>query len=296
LKHPGGSELELDIGTLKPGETKDLDLILNSATAGRVLNSLSARGDGGLRADAKCEFDILAPGFQLNVDGPVRRYLERQATYTVSVSNPGTAAAKDVEVVTYLPRGMKFVKADHAGTYDATSHAVIWSLEELPAKERGAVTVTTLPIEQGEQKLKTVGKTKAGLKDEKEQSVVVEGVAAILFEVADVADPIELHGETAYDVTITNQGSKEATNVQLVALMPQELKFLRAEGDSRYRLEGNRVVFEPLRSLPAKNKTVYRIFAQGQQAGDVRIKMQLTSDDIRQPITKEESTRVYADE
>jgi len=296
LKHAGGSELELDIGALKPGETKELDLTLNSLHAGRVVNALTARGDGGLRAETAWEFEILAPALQITFSGPAKRFLERQATYVVTVANPGTAAAKDVELVTHLPRGMKFIKADNEGTYDAVNHCVIWSLDELPAKEQGAVTVTALPIEQGEHKLKTTGKARQGLADEKEQTVLVEGVSAIFFEVADLADPIELHGETSYDVRIINQGSKEATNVQLIVVLPPELKFTAAEGATRYRNEGGRIVFEPLDRLPAKSETIYRIKALGERSGDVRVKAQLTTDDIRQPITKEESTRVYADE
>jgi len=296
MKHAGGSELELDIGTLKPGESRELDLALKAEHAGRVLNSLTARGDDGIRAEAKCEFDVVAPALQVALEGPSKRYLERPATYTVSVSNPGTAPAKEVELVANLPRGVKFVKADHEGTYDAASHSVYWSLEELPAQEKGAVTITTLPIEQGEHKLKVAGKTKAGLTDSKEQAITVEGVAAILFEVADLADPIELRGETAYDVRVINQGSKAATNVQLTAFMPSELKFLAAEGATRYRVDGQRIIFDALGTLPAKSETVYRIRAQGTTAGDVRLKVQLVTDDIKTPITKEESTRVYADE
>ncbi len=296
MKHAGGSELELDIGTLKPGESRELDLALKAEHAGKVLNNLTARGDGGLWAEAKCEFEVIAPALTIELDGPSKRYLERPATYTLNVSNPGTAPAKDIELVANLPRGVKFVKADHEGTYDAASHSVYWSLEELPAQEKGAVTITALPIEQGEHKLKVAGKTKSGLSDSKEQAITIEGVAAILFEVADLADPIELRGETAYDIRVINQGSKAATNVQITAFMPAELKFLSAEGATRYRVDGQKIVFDALGSLPAKSETVYRLRAQGVTAGDVRLKVQLVTDYFRTPITKEESTRVYADE
>lgn len=295
LTHENGSELELPLGSLKPGETKDLDLDLTSVHAGRVINSLTARADGGIRTEANWEFEIQAPALQLTVEGPQKRFLERPATYSLTLANPGTAAAKDVELVASLPKGMKFMKADNEGTYDASQHAVLWSLEALPAKERGTVTVTLLPIEPGEQVVKANCRAKNDLTDAKEITVAVEGVAAILFEVVDLADPIELNGETAYDIRIINQGSKEATNVQLSALMPPELKFLSAEGATRHRAENGRVIFEPLQRLPAKSETVYRIKAKGERAGDVRMKVQLMSDEIRQPITKEESTQVYSD-
>jgi uncharacterized repeat protein (TIGR01451 family) len=296
MQHPGGAELELDIGTLKPGESRTLDLTLKAATAGRVLNAITAHADAGLKAEAKCEFEVIAPALEVALDGPSRRFLERPATYTVTVANPGTAPAQEIDLVAYLPKGVKFLKADHEGTYDAANHRVLWSLEQLPAQQRGSVSLTAMPIEQGEHRLRVEGKALTGLKDAKEQSINVEGVAAILFEVADLADPIELRGETAYDVRIINQGSKAATNVQLIALIPAELKFLQAEGVTRYRTEAGRVIFEPIDNLPPKSETVYRIRAQGITAGDVRLKVQLTTSEIPQPITKEESTRVYADE
>jgi uncharacterized repeat protein (TIGR01451 family) len=296
LKHPSGGELEFEVGMLKPGESRELELVLSAVQAGRVVNQIAARGEANLRADTQCEIEVIAPGLEVSMDGPAKRYLERQATYTVSVTNPGTAPAKDVELVTRLPKGLKFVKANNAGQYNPQTHSVVWSLEELPPAETGTVTLTALPVEPGEQRLRAEGKAKQGLTDEQEQITVVEGLAALLFEVVDVADPIEVKGETEYEIRITNQGSKAADNVQLVAMLPPELKFVSAEGPTRYAIDGDRVVFEPLGRLSPKADTTYRVAVQGTQPGDVRMKVQLMTDDMRQPVTKEESTRVYSDE
>src|SRR5690606_17285656 len=48
LKHEGGSELEFEVGTLVPGETRELELVLAAAQPGVVTNVLSARGDSDL--------------------------------------------------------------------------------------------------------------------------------------------------------------------------------------------------------------------------------------------------------
>ena len=296
LKHAAGSELEFEVGTLKPGETRELDLSLTAAQAGRIINQIAARGEAGLQAQAQCELEVIAPALAISMEGPAKRFLERQATYTVSVSNPGTAPAKDVELVTRLPKGLKFVKANNAGHYDPQSHTVVWSLEELPPAETGTVTLTAIPIEAGEQRLRAEGRAKQNLTDEKEQVTLVEGLAALLFEVVDVADPIEIKGQTEYEIRITNQGSKSADNVRLVAQLPPELKFISADGPTRFVAEGERVIFEPLARLSPKADITYRIAVQGEQPGDLRMKVQLMTDDMRQPVTKEESTRVYSDE
>jgi uncharacterized repeat protein (TIGR01451 family) len=296
LKHAAGAELEFEVGTLKPGETRELELTLSAAQAGRVVNQLVVRADGNLQQQEKCELEVIAPALAVKMDGPAKRYLERQATYEVSVSNPGTAPAKDIELVTRLPKGLKFVKANNAGHYDPQAHAVVWSLEELPPEETGTVLLTAIPVEPGEQMLRAEGRAKQNLTAEDVQRTVVEGLAALLFEVIDVADPIEVKGETQYQIRVMNQGSKSADNVRLAALLPPELEFVSADGPTRNANKGQQVIFEPLSRLAPKADAAYRIVVRGVKPGDVRMTIQLEADDLEQPIMKEESTRVYSDE
>jgi uncharacterized repeat protein (TIGR01451 family) len=296
LQHPAGPELEYEVGVLKPGETRELDLTMRCVKAGRLVNSLSAVGEGSVRGDQQAELEVVAPALAVKMDGPGRRYLDRQVTYTVSVSNPGTAAAKEISLVTYLPAGLKFVEANNAGQYDPRTRAVAWLLDELPPNESGSVSLTAVPVETGEQLVRIESTAQRGLSAQEEKMIVVEGVAAINFEVVDVADPIEVGGETAYEVRVVNQGTKAATNVQVVALLPEELKPTGGEGPARYTIDGQRVLFEPLAQLAPKADTTYRVKAQGRAPGDVRVRVQILTDEIRSPVTKEESTRVYADE
>jgi uncharacterized repeat protein (TIGR01451 family) len=296
LQHPAGSELEYEVGDLKPGESRQIDLAMSTVKAGQVINLLMARGDGQLQAEHQSEFTVVAPQLELSMQGPKRRYLERQATYTVTVSNPGTAAAKEVQLLTHLPKGLKFLGANNSGEYDPVTNTVHWVLEELPAKQSGQVTLTTLPVEPGEQMLKVESTAQRGLSAEQEEVVAVEGVAAILFQLADEADPIEVGGETTYEIKVLNQGSKAATNVQLVAVFPPQLKPRSAHGPTRDAITGQEVRFQPLGRLPPKGETTYQIRAQGVEPGDLRVQVQLLTDEMQSPVTKEESTRVYADE
>jgi uncharacterized repeat protein (TIGR01451 family) len=296
LKHLAGSELELEIGALRPGESRELDLTLSAAEAGHMVNLLTAHGDANLRAEDRSELDVLAPGLKLGMSGPKRRYLERNATFTVSVSNPGTAAARDVELAATLPKGMKFVDANNLGQFDPATNTVYWSLDELPAQETGTVTVTALPQESGDLKLQVRGKARQGLSDALEETVAVDGLAALLFELVDVNDPIEVNGQTSYQIRVINQGSKAANNVRVVVLLPPEMRSLGVEAPVRYQVDGQRILFEPIGQLAPKADTVFTVKAQAIGAGDLRVRAQLMSDEIRSPITKEESTRVFADE
>ena len=144
------------------------------------------------------QIEVVAPQLAVEVEGPKRRFLERQATYTLQIANPGTAAARDVELVAFLPRGMKFVATDSQGQYDAAQHAVFWSLEELPPAKAGAVKLTTLPVEPGEQRLRVEGRAGLGLTAAGEQVVQVEQSAELLHTVKDPDEVIEVGSETTY--------------------------------------------------------------------------------------------------
>jgi uncharacterized repeat protein (TIGR01451 family) len=296
FSHPAGTELEYEVGELKPKQSRELDLNLKAIKPGQVTNVLVATGDGQLQAQHQTRMEVVAPGLEVSMEGPKKRFLERQATYKFTVTNPGTASAREVELVTYLPKGLKFVEANNSGQYDPKTRTVHWLLEELPAKELGSVTLTTMPIEAGEQTVRVQGKAQSGLSAEKEEAILIEGVAALLFQVVDIADPIEVGGETTYEIHVVNQGSKAATRVQVSAIFPPQVKPISAEGPARHMIEGSRVQFQELPRLAPKADTTFRVRAKGMQPGDARVHVQLLSDEMTSPVTKEESTRVFGDE
>src|SRR6185295_5019966 len=121
------------------------------------------------------------------------------------------------------------------------------------------------------QTLQVESRAQQGLSDKTQREVLVEGLAAIKFEVRALEDPIEVGGETGYEIRVVNQGTKAATNVQVVAEMPAGLKFISAEGETQHKTQQGRIVFEPLQQLAPKADTVYRLRAQGTQAGDQRV-------------------------
>lgn len=296
VKHAAGPALEFEIGTLHPNETRQLDLVLTAEKAGKVVNTLTAKADGNLQVQQQVEFEVIAPALSVSLNGPERRYLERPATYEVKVENPGTAAAHDVQIVTKLPKGMRFVRANNMGEYDPATHAVYWSLAELPKGERGSVELVAMPTETGPQTLQVEGHAQQGLTDHKQREIVIEGLAAIMFEVRDLVDPIEVGGETGYEIRVVNQGTKAATNVQVAVELPPGLKLISAEGEAAHKVQDGRVLFEPVAQLAPKADTVFRLKAQGLQAGDQRINVQVNTDDLQQPIRREESTRVFGDQ
>jgi uncharacterized repeat protein (TIGR01451 family) len=295
LTHVAGSELEYEIGTLRPSETRQLELQLTADKPGLIENMVTVRGEGNLLAQHKVQIEVIAPQLEVAVSGPKKRYLERQATYTLSIANPGTAAARSVELAAFLPKGMKFFSTDAEGRYDPAQHAVFWSLEELPANKSGSVNLVAVPIETGEQRLRVEGKADLGLTAASEQAVQVEARSELVFDIVDVNDPIEVGTDTTYEVRVANNGTRPATAVELAAGFPPEIKPTTAEGHSRGVVKGQQVTFEPVGRINPGEEIVFRIHAQGAAEGDHVIAVQIRSAEFPTPVTREESTRVYVD-
>lgn len=294
LSHSKGPKLEYELGSIPAGGQRRLELSLTAAEAGMVENIIRARADGGLMAEHQVSLEVIAPQLKVRIDGPETRYLERKATYSVAIENPGSADARNVELITRLPQGLKFISTNNSGRFDAASNTIRWSLDRLPARQFGEVKFTAMPIHKGSYNINAEARAMNGLRDVADHALDVDGIAALLFEVADQVDPIEIGGITTYQIRVENQGTKEASNVQILAMIPEGMRAVPAQGRSRYTVNQNRVEFERIARLPAKSESVFNIQVEGIAAGDQRFKAQMSSDDTAS-IVEEESTRVYAD-
>ncbi|HMF11483.1 MAG TPA: hypothetical protein VKE94_04235, partial [Gemmataceae bacterium] len=121
------------------------------------------------------------------------------------------------------------------------------------------------------------------------------GVPAMLLEVVDLDDPVELGAETTYEIRVVNQGTAPCINVKIACDAPQGMELVGAEGSVTHRIEGKRVIFEPLPKLAAKADVIYKVKVRAAKAGDWRFRTWLSSDHLPQPIYEDESTQVYDD-
>ena len=102
------------------------------------------RGDGNLFEEDLRKIEVATPKLELSLQGPALATSIARRPMSAS-GEPGTAPARNVELVTYLPKGMKYVTSDNHGQYDSKTHAVYWSLEELPAEKQGDVHLRCCP-------------------------------------------------------------------------------------------------------------------------------------------------------
>lgn len=230
-----------------------------------------------------------APNIQLTKKCPNLRYVGRDATFELNVTNSGTGTAMDVVVTDTLPTGVEFLNADNDGRREG--NLVVWRLGELAAGQSH-----TLKINVRCNQITTVrnrAKVTYCAMSEAECEFAVEGISAILLECVDAPDPIEVGGQMTYTITVTNQGSALGTGIAVECTLPEEEEFVQAGGATTAKAEGRTVKFAPLATLDPKAKAVFTVTVKGVKVGDARFQINLLSDQIKTPVMETESTRVY---
>ncbi|MDR3181501.1 MAG: DUF11 domain-containing protein [Planctomycetaceae bacterium] len=293
LYHKDGRILiNKNVKTLKPKEAKKLVLPLTCTGSGNLVNKVVVKADGNLMTEETTAIQASAPILSLRIAGSKQRFLDLQSEYRLQVANTGNAAAKNVDLELVLPPSVKFVKTNQSGVYEQHTHSVRWALEELPAQESGEIELLVIPTQIGEQSLKFSAKGQNNLRAEAVLPVLVDGLPALSFEIIGSSNLVEAGKDAIYEIRVVNKGTKAASNVKVSASLGEGMALVKADG-GRYQSNGGVVQYETLPLLEAKEEKVFKVAARCQNDGDYRVRVQVISDDLRAPITKEESTRVF---
>jgi hypothetical protein len=188
------------------------------------------------------------------------------------------------------------VSATDGGRHDFSTRTVSWFVGEVGPGQTKEVKFEVVAVNPGEFHHKASAQAARGLKTDAELLSRVEGLSAILLEVVDTEDPIEVGGDTAYEIRITNTGSKTETDIKLVCTIPEKMEFKNAQGPAKCHAEGKVIVFDPVPKLAPRADAIFRVNVKALQAGDVRFKAQITSTNLVEPVLEMEATRIYADE
>ena len=221
--------------------------------------------------------------------------MQREVVHQFEVSNQGTATATNVDLIARLPAGLRYLRANNRGKYDANTHAVYWSLAEIDMETNASVELATVPMEVGNQDIRFEARADLNQQSATVQKLAVEHLVDVFFDIDDVVDPIEIGSETSYRIRVVNQGTKAATNVQLQVDFPNGIIPTTVEGNLPNQIQGQRVAFAPISSLGPGDQLQILVRAKGQTAGDHRVTVNLQADGRQTPVSKEETTRVYAD-
>ncbi len=298
LRHESGeTQLEAYVGDLRPGESRRLTLVVAAVQPGQSQCVLRTVNDDGIQAERAIDIDVRTPQLAATISGPSLRYLERQATYQIKVTNTGTALARNLDFVVHLPVGLKFISVDiPQATYNPQAHSVTLGLAELDSGQSAPFTIAVLPIQLGPQVVRFNATGDLGITADAKAQVTVAGLAELAFTIGQDNGTVEVGATTTYAVQVTNVGNQPDKNVQLVVQLPEGTKLLQVDAPVEYRVEAGRIVFAPVSEMRNRDTKTFRFQIQHNRAGNQVVRSQLTSENWPVAVVKEEGTLVYNDQ
>jgi len=124
-------------------------------------------------------------------------------------------------------------------------------------------------------------------------TTLIEGIPAILLEVVDLEDPVEVGKEETYVIMATNQGSADGTNISISCILEPNARFLSSKGPTEAMIKGDTIVLGPIKKLAPNAKATWRVNVKAVKNGDVRFKVAMTSDQIERAVEETEATTFY---
>ncbi len=286
----GETKLVTELGTLAPGESRDITVNTTAAATGEHCNvAVASSSNAGSAQDDAC-VKVVEAGLEVTKDGTPMQFVGKKASYKIVAKNTGDVALSDVVVTDTVPAQNKLLSAPGA---QIDGNTATWTVS-LGAGESKSFDVTVLGLEDGTycNQVSAVSDS-YGLSGNDDACTEWRGYPALLVEVIDTEDPLLVGEETTYIIQITNQGTAPDTNVVLKAQLPPELTIVSAAGDTQGTISGNNVNFAPYASLAAKEIIQFRVVAKAVSVGDARFKAQTSSDLLKTPVPEEEATQVY---
>ena len=279
----------MEAGDMIPGCVKTATFEAVAADRGTYCNKVTAKGDNTNQAESQACTKVLKPEFEIYKTGTAEQIVNKKANYTITVVNNGDTTFENFTVVDNPGANLNVI--EYTG---ATGNS--WTVQKLePGQKVEFSVVATSPVvgETSNCASTTIG----GVTKEACAPTKWYGQAALLIEMIDDPDPIQLDAQPAeevtYTITVTNQGSADDSNITMKVVFPGEVTPISCGGATNGTVAGKEVTFETVPVLTPKQAVTWQIKAKGEAVGDARIKAYLNSDLLKSPVVEEESTHVY---
>jgi uncharacterized repeat protein (TIGR01451 family) len=297
LEHESHSNpIKKTVGPFAPGEATTVKVTLTPSKVGKLANRVSAVADGGLNAKGEHIVDVRQAAMKVDITGPERKYVNKPVTWQIKVSNPGEMPLNNIVVRDLLPAELGFVSATAGGAARGPGE-IVWTLSTLPPSQTQILELTTNALRTSAKVMNSVqAVADGGVAASGQAGVEINGLPAFRIDVQDRNDPIEVGQSTSYDITIINRGTMAGSDIAITATVPPELKVVNVRGPTQPKVEGGKITFPPLATLPVGQKIVYGVDVQALKAGRAVFQVELRTPLMKEPVIQQESTTIIGSE
>ena len=293
LKTVGGQgQINIDVGTLAAGQMKTYKATLKASKTGTYSNQATASAAGGLKASsATVKTVVKEPALTIDMTSTSKQYIGRKVCYTIKVKNTSDVAAANTTVAASIPSGLTGLQVSGG---KVSGGNVVWNLGSLGAGASKTLEFCGSANSAGTLSSKATATATCCKAVADSAQTSVTGIAAILLEVIDISDPVEVGKTETYRITVTNQGSAPDTNIKIKAMLKDQMQYVRSSGATVGSLSAGTVTFAPLKSLAPKAKATWTVVVKATDAGTVLLKVSMNSDELGGNTVEEtEATNFY---
>ncbi|MEM1423056.1 MAG: hypothetical protein AAGH64_03535 [Planctomycetota bacterium] len=288
----GSSTVNVNVGTLLAGECREVTLIAEATSTGEFCSPASATADGGLSAqsDDPCTV-VVQPVLAIECESRDEQFLGRNSRFTYTVSNNGDGVAANTIVTAQIPAGATITGTSSNGS--AAGNSANWNLGSIQPGDTRTVWVEIASNVADDIEVRAAANADCADPVSTRCSVEYRGIPAILLEVVDIVDPVEVGDTTVYRITVTNQGSAPDNDIAIVVNLPAELEYVSDAGVTDGRVQGQTIRFAPFRTLNVGQAVTWELTVRATGEGDIRTEFEMTSAQKTVPIRETESTTLY---
>jgi uncharacterized repeat protein (TIGR01451 family) len=286
-----GAGAALDVGTLQPGEVRSVRVRVQAMVAGDCVGRVKVTSAEGANAEAESRVTIQAPALEVSCRVPGEVLAGRPIDACVVVRNTGNAVEPLAMVAVAIPDGSVVGAIGEGGL--VKEGAVVWEVTNLAPGAEKTFCVALRVGQPSEVTIRAGAKGQCAPPVETECLTKVAGIPAILLEVVDLEDPIEVGNQVTYEIRVTNQGSAVGTNLKWVCTLPASQEFVSGGGPTEVQGEGLTASAAALAALEPKAQVVWRVVVKAISAADARFKVEMTSDQFQRPVEEWEATSQY---
>lgn len=293
LSHPGGNDLEYEVGTLPPRESRDVKLTLTAVRPGAAVNRAVITADGGLSTEAQAEIQIIGSQFTLKRTGPSRTVVGRPAVFTNIVTNDFDDTLHNAVVIETVPEGMEFAEATAGGKFQKSDRTITWHIDQIGPRASTELKATLIPQSTGTFASTVKVRDALGGEADVASETTAIGFASLALDLTEVTGTVAVGEGVAIKLHVRNRGSIAARNVQVQVAIPPELQFVSAQGHGA-TVVANEIRFETIPTIASDSSVVLDLAFTAQKAGDARVRFRAQSNEVRVPLKHEESIVVFS--
>jgi uncharacterized repeat protein (TIGR01451 family) len=282
----GDNPLVWKLGDLAPGASRIVEYQAVAKELGSLKGKAIVRASGGLVREVTTTLRIGEPVLSVRKAGPKQRLVGRSATYIITLTNTGSLAATNVQLVEDLPAldekktpsGLVFVGAVPAGRREGNE--IRWDLGTLLPGQARTVLVTVQGRREGTFTSVCKATADRGLIEQAKAETRFQAVGSLVAEIDRDRDVLAVGQEVTFTLRVFNGGKGDESNLSAQAVLPAGLALIEVKGAPGNKSVGQTIQFPVLAKLVAGSEIGATIRARAIKPGAQRLAVQVVTESI----------------